>query len=245
MMLRRFTADGLQAFRDFLATCREHPKSFVPRELLEDDTYATVVEPPIEVEQRAFASRAEAAYFLAELLRTLPQHEVAQDVGLWSWLSLFFFDEVCPEQGGQRKVKTDEHYLFDQKNPYRSYRHLLRSGWQILRDAPQYNRLLLRGPVSSIDHVADEVMKRLFLMRIPCIFEVLDRLYWDDERDRPRRGIASSSKPKAGDLRTRLPSRLRQLEKTFDLFSLNADQLIDLLGQEFQRHEAAAVPSNA
>jgi len=38
---------------------------------------------------------------------------------------------------------------------------------------------------------------------------------------------------KPGDLRNRFPIKVRQLEKTYDLFTLNADQLIDLLGAEF------------
>ena len=75
-------------------------------------------------------------------------------------------------------------------------------------------------------------MKRLYLTRIPCIFEVLDRLYWDESRDRPRPAMATP-RVRAGDLTHRLPQRIRQLEKTFDLMSLNADQLVDLLGDEF------------
>ena len=31
----------------------------------------------------------------------------------------------------------------------------------------------------------------------------------------------------------RFPTRIRQLEKTYDLMSLDADQLLELLGEEF------------
>lgn len=241
MRLRRFTSEGLQRFREFLAGCREWPMLPVPRVLLEDDTVTTIVSPTIEVHDRPFANRAESAHYLTELLRPLRAHEVARDVGLWSWLTLFYFDSICPDSGGTRSVKTIEHYIYEPDHPYRSYRHLLRCGWQALRDAPEHHRLLLHGPLSRIDHVAAEVLKRLYLMRIPCIFEVVDRLYWDERRGCPKRGITSSGRPKPGDLRSRLPKRLRQLEKTFDLFSLTADQLIDLLGDEFRQQEPAAM----
>ena len=75
-------------------------------------------------------------------------------------------------------------------------------------------------------------MKRLFVTRLPCAFEVLDRLYWDEHKNRPRKG-ATSAKPSPGNLAHRFPMRIRQLEKTFDLMSLNADQLLELLGEEF------------
>ncbi len=44
-----------------------------------------------------------------------------------------------------------------------------------------------------------------------------------------------------GDLRNRFPIRIRQLKKTYDLLSLNADQLIELLGDEFQQAGTTAV----
>ena len=85
-----------------------------------------------------------------------------------------------------------------------------------------------------MDQVTTEVMKRLFLTRIPCIFEVLDHLYWDEQRGRARTGMVTRASIKAGDLIHRLPIRIRQLEMTYDVFSLTADQMIELLGEEFQ-----------
>ena len=80
-------------------------------------------------------------------------------------------------------------------------------------------------------------MSRLFLTRIPCIFEALDRLYWDEGRGKARAGIVDQKVVKPGDLRHRLPIRVRQLERTYDLFSLTGDQLVELLGEEFQQED--------
>src|SRR5262249_26119326 len=106
--------------------------------------------------------------------------------------------------------------------------------WYVFRVAPLHNRLFLTPPISSLDEVTRIVMGRLYLTRIPCLFEVLDRLYWDDRRKRARSGIVTQERVKSGDLRHRFPICVRQLEKTYDLFSLNADQLIELLGEEFR-----------
>ena len=76
-----------------------------------------------------------------------------------------------------------------------------------------------------VDKVTERVMSRLYLTRIPCIFEVLDRLYWDPARGRQRRGITPTD-VRPGDLNHRFPLGIRQLEMTYDLMSLTADQLI-------------------
>ncbi|NLS93916.1 MAG: hypothetical protein GXX96_17275 [Planctomycetaceae bacterium] len=233
MNIRQFRDSGIEAFRSFLAECRSTPNKPVPAELLEDDAHTLRIEPPIAVGSKHFVERGDAAEYLRETLSPLPDHEVAGNAGLWTWLTLFFFDQVCPDYGAGRIVKNDYHYIFEPKNPRHFYRHLLYIAWKVRVASPVHNRLFLRTPLSSLDKVTTEVTKRLYLTRIPCIYEVLDRLYWDDNRGRPKVGIVSP-KTVPGDLARRLPSRIRQLEKTYDLYSLNADQMIELLGDEFQ-----------
>ena len=235
MILRKFREPGIIAFRHFLATCRESPAAPYPQQLLEDQALTSPVSPVVDVEHRRLATRGDAAYYLKTLLSPLPEQSVAADAGLWTWLTLFFLDEVCPPKNGTREVKNDYYYVFEPTNPRHFYRHLLFIAWQTLRLAPQHNRLFLGNSVSSLDKVTTEVMKRLYLTRIECIFEVLDRLYWDDERGRARPGITDSRTVKQGDLVHRLPIRIRHLEKTYDLFSMKANQLIELLGDEFRR----------
>lgn len=91
---------------------------------------------------------------------------------------------------------------------------------------------MLNTPISTLDKVTTEVTKRLYLTRIPCMFEVLDRLYWDPKRQGPRKGITPNT-ARRGDLPHRFPARIQQLEKTFDLQSVTATQLVELLGDEF------------
>ncbi len=83
-----------------------------------------------------------------------------------------------------------------------------------------------------MDSATAEVMQRLYQSKIRCIFDVVDRLYWDVLQKRPKFGIPSQ-KATGGDLRHRLPVRIVHLEKTYDLMSLIANQLLELLGEEF------------
>lgn len=233
MILRRFNESGMEQFRNYLRKARENPNVLVPTELLEDDVHTEVVEPTIEIEDITFDTRADAADFFHSKLSVLDSDTVNADSGLWTWLSLFYFDQVCPVFNGRRTVRNDYTYIYEAGVMRHFYRHLLYVAWRIKQIAPVHCRLMLQSKVNVMDKVTTEIMKRLFITRIPCAFEVLDRIYWDDSEKRPVSGVVGS-KITAGNLSHRFPTRLRQLEKTYDLYSLNADQLIELLGDEFR-----------
>lgn len=232
MKLRRFNADGVSAFGAFLSKCRLEPDAELPIGMLENRSLTEVVEPEVQVAPSHFETKGDVARYLSQVLKPLRSEEVAKDPGLWTWLTLFYFDSVCPSVGGKRVVKNDYHYIFEPNNPRHFYRHLLYLSWRVITLAPSHNRLFLRSRLVTLDKVTTEVMKRLYLTRVPCIFEVLERLYWDHSRNRPKPGITGAD-VKPGDLTHRFPLRIRQLEMTYDLMSLTADQLIELLGEEF------------
>ncbi len=93
---------------------------------------------------------------------------------------------------------------------------------------------MLDSSISSLDKFTSDVLKRLYFTRIPCFFEVLDRLYFNESAGCPRPGVTNFAKVSAGNFAHRLPVRIRQLEKTYDLQMLTADQMIELLGEEFK-----------
>ena len=64
------------------------------------------------------------------------------------------------------------------------------------------------------------------------IIEAAKILYWDAEKKRPKRG-SSPQEHKPGTLR-RFVDVLQQFELTYDLYSINAEELITLLPNEFK-----------
>lgn len=234
MELRRFNNHGIATFREALTICRSDPQADISADLLTANDLSEVVTPTIEIEPNIFSTKRDVAVYFNQRLAPLSKQKLLDDSGLWSWLSLFYFDAICPKQGRQRRVRNDYTYIFEPRSMRHFYRHLLFVSWRILDIAPTYNRLLLDSSVSSLDKFTTEVVKRLYLTRIPCFFEVLDRLYWDESIGRARPGVTNFARVTAGNLAHRLPVRIRQLEKTYDLQSLTADQLIELLGEEFE-----------
>lgn len=96
----------------------------------------------------------------------VPVSRIVSNAGLWTWLSLRYFDQVCAKGDSGWQVKNDYFYVFAPTNTRHFYRHLLFISWQVLRIGPTHNHLLLLTPVNSLDAIADQVMKRLYLTRI-------------------------------------------------------------------------------
>ena len=233
MKLRQFNAKGIEHFRNILQECRENPHSEVERHLLEDNTLTEEIVGSAEVMQQVFKTKGEAGKYLHLILKSafLDEDNLASNVGLWSWLSLFYFDSLCPRNAqGHRKVKAVHHYIYDQRWNY-YYRHLLFVSWKVWDITQGQHRLITATKINEIDRVTRYIMNKLSMIRIPCIFEVLDHLYWNETTNKAKKNIAGSE-VRRGDL-NRLPAVIRQLEITYDLQSLNADQLIELLGDEF------------
>ena len=106
MIVREFNSAGIVACKSFLAQSRIHPQMPFPRGLLEDDSLTKRLFAELTVEPTHFGRRREAADYLATLLAPLPEDEIAQNSGLWTWLSMFFFNEVCPFAQGNEPFAT-------------------------------------------------------------------------------------------------------------------------------------------
>lgn len=241
MLLRRLNDRGIEVFRQNLAACRLQPEMDISdwRKLLEDKKHTEIYPGSLEVEPKTFTWRREAAEYLHKLFQDVPSMDLELDAGVWSWLSLYYFDSVCPKGLSGRRVLADSSYLlYTGKNEMaqrEKYRHFLFSSWNILRIFPEHNRIWLDSSVSTLTAIFNEVFKRLVFLRIPCMGEVIEKLYWDSATGKLRPDIINTNKTKIrkGDLTTRLPACLRQLELTYDLQILSADALITLLGEEF------------
>jgi hypothetical protein len=229
-LLRRLNGDGIERFAAFLKAAREGGSQAVPLHLLSDAGTSESVVPAIQVPDEGPTTKREAAEVLGAALKPLHGQELLRDRGLWSWLALKWFDAVCPEQNGKRDVLQGHHYIADD-DFRRRYRHLLRTPYQVLQWAPDHNRLWLDAPVCSHGELMEQTVSRLFLLRVPAIRQAMDLLYVSSTTGRIKKGALGESKP--GNIRKRLPARVRQLRRTFDVYAVDGEGLISLLGAEF------------
>jgi hypothetical protein len=222
-------------FGQYLNQVKAEPTTAPPFELL-DDPEASAPAADVEVTNQKFQTRYEAAKYLDQLLTAAALTNVDRDAQLWAWLTLYFFDQVCPSAVGcQRKVGEPSRYLLAVDESRRYYRHLLLGPYAMYiahRDNPNRLRALLTNKLD----IATSETYRLFienppLMACRTVVSVATKLYYDPKKNNIRRGAGSKEE---GGCR-RLVDFLQQLDCTYDLPSMTEQQLISYLPTEFHR----------
>ena len=231
MVVRILNEEGIRRFREYLADLRAGSRRDPPLEILTDPWCSAKVQGSVGVEQHVFDSRLDAAKYLIEALRPLGRSTVEQNIGLWSWLSLFYFDQVCPViRNGKQIPGQDYRHILD-TDSRRYYRHLLVGPYTIFDLHHDKARLLLYNPLSQSSKFHLELACRQGFVTNKGVIEAANLLYFDSGKAKAKRGAAVTSR-KPGTL-FRFIDVVQQLDLTYDLYSMTGQEVLDLLPSEF------------
>jgi len=230
--LRSLNQLGVGYFRRYLSDLRVNSQEKFPDDLLFGNDYSVVVDPTIELESKSFKTKLEAAEYLHPKIKAI-QGDIFHDLGIWSWLSAFYFDSVCPPgQDGERKPGADyRHILISGRDWRHSYRHLLAGPVRTFDFHGPGGALLLSGPVNKLGDFVEQLCSRQDIASNKGVIEAVTILYWDEKRQNPKRGSAPTER-RPGTLR-RFVDVIQQLELTYDLYSMNGTEIAALLPIEF------------
>lgn len=227
-MIRRLNDAGLEMFRDWLTRARVDGSLRAPKDLLEDDNRTEPVSTTATLLRSDFEERLSFGRYLAEQVAHSPANEV--DVGLWSWISLRYIDQVCPVVDGARRVGEIERYVLDRDYQGR-YRHLCRTPWLLYVLHKECSRVALAGPLNKHGEAAEQFLSRQQLFTNRALFQVLDRLYVSETKTGWKIKVGARSKTE-GTMR-RFGKIMRQYDLTWDLSGMQPDELFKLLPREF------------
>lgn len=193
-------------------------------------------------EKRQFPRRYEAAHYLYERLSPLRnpslQH-LERDRGLWAWLALFWFEQLCPrDKNGQYRPGERARWIPVLENARRFYRHLLLGSYQIYRTHAASPELIEPILSNKLEVATGEVFRTIietqqFVSSLPVV-DLFGRLYYDRKKKRLIRGAGTKGPGGA----RRLGDLLSQLDRTYDLHSIRTDDLVKLLPSEFGQSTA-------
>lgn len=227
---RRLNEKGLKFFQDYIGRIASGEKSDPPFAILTGDDWSEPVDFTVEVGDRTFATRYEMGEYLMELLRDINPQDIISDTGLWSWLALLWFDQLCPAKAdGSRKPSKPYNYILSPNYNHRP-RHALRTTWQLVSDYGDNTRFLLSKGPNERGELLEQLAARQFFIGCRGIIEAASRLYSDPARNTFK--VGSTSQKRRGNIR-RFISYLQQLELTYDLYTLPGDAIITMLPDEY------------
>jgi len=107
-IVRQLAQEGIDAFRDYIdATRRGENRGPTPSHLLYGSPYSESLRQQVEIERGKFTTKYEAAVYFNRVFNNLDQEEISYNAGLWSWLSLYYLDELSQlNANGARKLKS-------------------------------------------------------------------------------------------------------------------------------------------
>jgi len=230
MIVRLLNEAGTQVFQEYLADLRGGLQNPMPAGLLNAEQFTQETAETIFAESKAFHSRFDAAVYLDSIFNSVSD-SVLEEPGLWSWLSVFYFDQLCPpSRDGTRQPGEDYRYILT--TDYRSYyRHLLAGPFRIYHAQRERGRLLLTNPVDKPGDINEQLASRQDLVASPGIMEAADLLYFSGAENTPKKGVAGK---RPGNLR-RFVTVVQQLDLTYDLYLMTGPEILRLLPSEFDR----------
>jgi hypothetical protein len=234
MKLSKFNDAGIAHFAEFIARIRAGESLDSPFSMLVDHEFSIEVG-SVQVDvSRVFRDRLECGAYLQELLSGA-DHSLERDAGLWAWLSVVYFDQLCPpDRLRTRKVGEQARYIPEPMSFQKFYRHLLVGPFLIYRahaDDPERARALLVNPLSSPGEIVEQLASRQELVTNRAVVAVATELYVDRDSGSLKRGAGGKG---AGSPR-RLADFINQVDLTHDVYAMAANELLALLPKEFQR----------
>ncbi|HEX9723993.1 MAG TPA: hypothetical protein VGC53_06890 [Vicinamibacteria bacterium] len=236
MRLGRLNEAGIEKLSKYLDSLRTDTPEPYPASILTDAETSQSLDPPVEIVPRSFANRFEAARYLNEVLARSNINAPESDQGLWAWLALFYFDQLCPPGNNGRRRSPGERarWIPVVGDSRRYYRHLLAGPYNVLKaheDKPERTMALLCGPLYQISGAYEELAARQELITNPAVVAAATRLYYDPTKGRLKRAGTVGA---PGTVR-RFAEVLMQLDVVWDLYQMSPEELIAMLPPEFDR----------
>lgn len=152
--------------------------------------------------------------------------------GIWAWLTFVLRDIVLPKdaQGNRKPGELHRWYPSDPGDYQKAQRHLVRMPTVLLGNLGTAADHLLCGAPPTLPEIREQLTSQQDMFN-PEFQKAARALYYDEEKNGLKRGGGGKG---AGTPR-RLAKVRQQLDVTWNLFDLEAAQIIKLLPKEFDR----------
>lgn len=229
---RVLTQTGIRRAQEFLDELRGHPDRDldVPHAILFGSECSDSLEGAPSVEHRRMTTRRDAVEYLSALAPPLDQRFV-DHWHLWSWLGLFHLPDVL--HSGQRKArmsKVYETFVVDPRDSLSqrdSYRHYLWTSWRLHSTFGEQVAYLYSLNIMEVGEILRHIVDSPRIFNSAGVPQLIIRLYTKDARPKRRH------QDDPGGIR-HLARVLPQLERTYDVYGMSPDALLQILPPIFR-----------
>lgn len=239
MLIRKFNEEGLLAMNKYLDKF-DQGEIYDRDSILNNDRYTILLSETIDLDQeKKFLTRLDACEYLDGKLRFVALDNKGRDMGLWSWLSLLYFQQLLSKKR-DGTVSTGERarWIFYAGDYQRYYRHLLGGAYSIYiayKNNLDAVSVVLCPKVNVLGETVAQFPANQEIIQNTEIMKAATKLYYDLEKKTLKRG----AQDKSGGTPRRFTAVLKQLQLTRDLFSLSCDDILALLPHEFDKFKKA------
>jgi len=231
MKLHILTEEGLTEFRYYLNGLRTGEIADLDRDNLFTENLSIQFEKEIEMFDLKVNSKKEFIIELIEMLKDINLKENYYNVELWSWISVYYFDIVCPKINDLRKPGADDRHILNPDNWQRYYRHLIAAPIRLYLELRELAIGYLDGSPNTHGEFFEQLASSQELATSPSVIEAANILFWDNEKKEFKRGSRGKNKP--GTIRRYARDIIPQFQMTYDLNSMSGEEIIELLPDEF------------
>lgn len=235
MRLRRLNDAGVVSWRDILANPTDADFDQRRSELVEDPNQTQPLTGEVLFSPENLQNRLAIAKHLDSVIQDSGVADPELDAGLWSWLSLAGFEQLCAkDRDGQWKPGQWYRWVFQPRDYKVYYRHLLAGPCLIFRahrDDPERAAVVLCGSVQNPGEAVEQLASSQAFVTSKGVMGAASDLYFDKTSGTLKRG-AGGKGPGAA---RRMAAFLNQLDLTWDLFTLSRDEILGLAPSEFDR----------
>ena len=233
MEIRKFNQKGIEYTSDILDNYSNISQQQIDN-ILSSAEYSVKVSPETHVEKIRFSTRFDAAKYLYEKLEKVDLEDIHKDIGLWTWLALFFNESLVKSSSGKKTTGAKARWILDPCNHMRYYRHLLAGPYFVYKaycNDVNAAMILLYQRIHTPGEIVEQIVSRQELVQNRAFLKTATELYYDPEKNTLKRGSSS----KAGGGPRRLADVFSQFELTRDMFSLDCQEILTLLPIEFNK----------
>lgn len=237
--IRSFNRTGLQEFENLIDKLKDNPplaqwneklRSEID-EILFSNEFTTKFGEGYEIDRdKEFENRYDFGKYLYEIFRS---KHVEKEIGMLSWLALLYFNQICRKSGQSNRLQilSKYRYIPEIENSWRFYRHLVLTPILVHQRLKEDSILLLSNPLYESGDAVEQLMSRQDFIANENILMVSRKLYFDEQKKKPKPRAFSDSEP--GNAKRLARDIVPQLSMTYDLYDAPVNQILMLLPNEF------------